>query len=172
MLISASFFAVITRQLCYNLEASVLVWRPVQAFVCRKWRKTSNISVSHIMKLWSLIRCSQYTRIQGLLLGYHGIVTAIRPWDEAVVFSEEGSNYATSSEQCTISVNLFIANEGFVITRTDGEQKILLRRSDAIDGKHPTQISRQFAQQILRHASWKRSVSCVARCAAVVGYYK
>jgi hypothetical protein len=63
-------------------------------------------------------------------------------------------------------------NEDIALTRTDCERKILLRRSDVIEGKHPAQTSRQVAQQILRNVSCQRSGSRVARYATVVSCYE
>jgi hypothetical protein len=47
-----------------------------------------------------------------------------------------------------------------------------LRLSEAIEGKHPAQTSRQVAQQLLGPAPWQRSGSRVARFAAVFGFYE
>ena len=63
-------------------------------------------------------------------------------------------------------------NKEFFSTRTVGEWKILLRRSESIVGKHPEQTSRQLVKQLLGLASLQRSGSRVARCAAVYGFYE
>jgi len=62
--------------------------------------------------------------------------------------------------------------EGICSTRTDGELKILLWRSEVNAEKHTVQTSRHVAQQLLGPESWQCSSSCVARCAAVFGFYE
>ena len=47
-----------------------------------------------------------------------------------------------------------------------------MRWSEAIVGNHTAQTYRQVAQQLLGPASWQRSWSRVARCAAVFGFYE
>jgi hypothetical protein len=63
--------------------------------------------------------------------------------------------------------------EGIICsTRTDGEWKILLQCFEVIEGQHPAHTSRQVAQQLLGPASWQCSGTCVARGAAVFGFYE
>ena len=50
--------------------------------------------------------------------------------------------------------------------RTDSEWKIKSRHSEATEGKHPAQTSRQVVQQPLGPASWQCSGSRIACCAA------
>jgi hypothetical protein len=47
-----------------------------------------------------------------------------------------------------------------------------LRRSEAIEGKHPARTSREVAQQLLGPASWQCSSSRVSHCATVFGFYE
>jgi len=77
------------------------------------------------------------------------------------------------SEQCPLNVDLFFWHrrhraQGICSTRTDGEWKILLQRSEANEGKHPVETSRQVAQ-LLGPASWQRSSSHLSR-ATVFGF--
>jgi len=61
--------------------------------------------------------------------------------------------------------------KGICSTRTNGKWKILLCRSEMIEGKHPAQTFRQVAK-LQGPATWQRSSSCVAHCASVLGFYK
>ena len=65
--------------------------------------------------------------------------------------------------KCSKSLTLKASSIRNLFTRADGECKILLRRSEAIVGKHP-------AYQLQAPASWQRSGSRVARFAAVFGF--
>lgn len=55
--------------------------------------------------------------------------------------------------------------------RTNVDWKILLRRSEAIEGKYPAQTSRQVAQHFLGTASSQCTGSCAPRCSAVFSFY-
>jgi hypothetical protein len=50
--------------------------------------------------------------------------------------------------QCGKSMTLKVPCTTNCSTSTDGEWKTLLRRSEATEGKHPAQTSRQVAQQL------------------------
>ena len=105
------------------------------------------------------------------------------PWNNTAVISVENSNFNVTEKVREVRSNVqwmlicFFRHrrhraQGICSTRTDGEWKILLQWSEANEGKHPAETSRQVAQQLLGPASWQRSSSHVSRCATVFGFYE